>query len=451
MNMRKLPLGNKAQYASAMLIRVGGAGLMFLMNIVLARTAGAENYGVMAIGLACGLVAMNLGSLGFSMSSIRFVAAYLQAEKYAQIKSFLGTAMAVTACGAALAGLIALGIAIIGKHAGLLQENAARAFLLALPLILIFPFVDLVGGIQRGYESIVRALAPYNLAFPVSVMAGAGLLWWFDPAAFDRGAAFWCLYIGAGVTIVLAGGLMLKRWPWEHETAKDAARGEWLRTSFAMIPSLASGFAVRQIDAIVLSFFVSPSQIALYWFAGRITRLASFGLQAAHMVVSPQFARLRAEVDHLGIAEVKADKAHVARMQAAASGAARATAVMALPLVALLFVAGPLLLRMAGEEYAGALTVLYIILLGEVVNVACGLNGAFMNMTGLQNQLAKISSSILVLYVVLVGFGSALYGITGAAIAVSSITIIQNLFMSRAVYRAFGVNTTMFSRHFWRR
>lgn len=442
--------GDNRSYLTAILIRVGGAGLMFLMNIVLARVAGADVYGVIAVGIATGLVAMNLGSLGFSTSSMRFVAAFRHKKEAEQLKSFLVTALTVTAGGAGLGVIISLSINITGQQFQLLDTKASSAFLFALPLIVIFPFIDLLGGMQRGYEEIAKALLPYNIVFPAFVIALCGAFWLIAPASFDERVAFWCLYAAASATILWAGLLLYQRWPRGGYQIRKADRRSWLKTSFAMIPGLASSFAVRQIDAIVLSFFVMPTQIAIYWFAGRICRLAGFGLQAAHMVASPQFAKLRSEADHLALAERRTDQNYIAKMQNAASGAARATAIMAFPIIAGLFFAGPFLLSLAGKEYAGGLIILYIVLMGELVNVLCGLNSAFMNMTDLQNELAKISIVTLVLYLVLVGVGSALYGIIGAAIAVSAVTAIQNFLTSFTVYRLVGVNTTMFSRYIWR-
>ncbi len=449
MKLARLLRGGRAQYASALGIRLVGAGLMFLMNVWLARAAGPQTYGIVAVGLAWGLFAMNVGSLGFSISSIRFVAAYTHAGRDGQLRSFLTTAILMTLAGGVLGGLAASGAGFFGAATGALKAEASRAYYMAVPLILIFPLLDLTGGIQRGFDGVARALIPYNLVFPILVIATTACAVFLRNPVVDLGTAFLCLYAGAVGAILLAVGFLMGRWPHARRGDPAVARSEWIKTSLATLPSSASSFAIRQIDAIILSFFVAPTEIAFYWLAGRIVRFASFGLQAAHMVASPEFARLRQEAEALSNDDIRNSPEHRAKMQAAASRAARATAVMALPSILLLAVASPYLLEFAGASFQGGLPIIYIMLCGEAFNVFCGPNAALMNMTGLQNELAKISILVIVAYALLIVVGAATFGIVGAAAAVSATIILQNLAVSRRVYRAFGVNTTMLSRAVW--
>ncbi|GGN57706.1 hypothetical protein GCM10011349_36530 [Novosphingobium indicum] len=441
--------GEKGQYLSALIVRIAGAGMMYGMNVALARIASPEVYGTVAIGLAWGLVAMNLGSLGFNLSSIRFVAAYLHSERRDQLLSFLKTAILLTALGAFIGCIISLTVGLAGAQFGFLEEKSASAYLFAIPMILVFPFLDVSGGMMRGYGTVVRSLLPYNVIFPLVVLCSVGIVALSPSLGMETPIAFYCLYAGTACAIVVSALLVSRKWPGNVQPALEPERRKWISTSLATLPSAASSFAVRQVDSIILSFFVAPSQIALYWLAGRVTRFVSFGLQAAHMVASPQFARLKEEADMSGLQDIKSDTAHRVKMQSALSGAARATAVMALPSIAAIALLGPTLLDVAGPEYRNGLPVLYIILFGEAFNVICGPNASFMNMTGLQNTLSKISTTILAMYVPLIFLGSSLYGILGAAAAISLATIIQNIATSLAAYRSFGVNTTMFSREVW--
>ncbi len=423
---------------------------MYVMNIVLAKTSDPNTYGIIAIGLAWGLVSLGICSLGFNLSSVRFVAAYLHSEKLERLKSFIRYSIRITIRTTSAGACLAFAVWSISYFSNTFLLTNGEAFLLAIPLVLALPFLELTSGIQRGFNSVIRALIPYNLIFPSTTIVAIFSIKHFSNGQIHLTQGFTALYAGAALALLMAGFFLHKKSNLSTNYETKPPEKEWLNVSLGSLPTALVNTSIRQIDAIILSFFVRPDQIALYWIAGRITRFSSFGLQAAHMVASPQFARLKEDADTVGLKDIKSDIGHRQRMQDSVAGATRATAVMAIPSIILIAIAAPFLLRMAGSHYEGGLTVLYIILIGEVINVACGPNSVFMNMTGLQNQLSKIVLAVLALYVPLIIVGSMIYGILGAAVAVCVTTAIQNFAASGAVMRAFGVNTTMFSRAVWR-
>ena len=413
----------RSPYVQALAIRMLGAALMFGMNAALARLAGAEAYGIFAIAMAWSLVAMTAGALGLNTAALRIVA---QTEAQPETRAgFLAWAGRRAVLGAGLAGLAVAGMGALAGWRGWLPAEAAQGLMLAGPLAAALPLVEVVNGIQRGAGALIRALAPYNLAFPLLV---TGLALAFRPGALGlvgiAGAAAWA---------ALALSLWLARRIPPKARPEQSARPAWSALAWAALPTGLSNHAGRQLDAILLAFLVSPAAVGAYWLASRLVRVASFGLQAAQMVASPDFARLHAE------AGGKGDP----KLQAAATRAVRATLAMALPMaLALGLLAGPLL-GLVSPAFRDAAPIVHMLLLGQVVSIACGPNAALLNMAGQAGLVARLSVVGLILQGVLLVPLAWAYGGLGAAAAAALVTLLRNLALSWAAWRRLGVDTTV--------
>lgn len=449
------PLGRLARssFGRAFAIRAAGAFLLYEMHVGLADYAGEEGYGAISFALNWLGLAVLVAPLGFNTASMRFVAAYGGTGRLAVLRRFLRyslTSSLVASVGAAVL------IGAIGALApeGLLRPELARSLVLVAPLVAVLPMVDVLAATQRGAGDVVRALLPAAVVYPCAVLAGLAAVE-RSGAAASQERAFLVLLVGGSAALAVAVAAFAARaTAWRDDgspaagddaAVDDPTSGQWLRTAIRMVPSQVATQAPRQLDVVLLGFVVSTSQLGIYFLASRLARLAGFGLQAAHLVVSPRFAALMERAERDGDPDLEAAGNRQA-MQAAVRHGIRATMVMTVPVVAAIFVLAEWLLGRAGPSFAADGTrLVHIFLIGEAINVACGLNGAFLNMTGLEGMLSRLSVVYLVLHLLLVPIGAVLAGPVGAAVATTVALSGRNLAVSGAAWRLRGVDTTVLS------
>ena len=83
---------------------------------------------------------------------------------------------------------------------------------------------------------------------------------------------------------------------------------------------------------------------------------------------------------------------------------------------------------------------------GQVVNAAAGPVGYLLNMTGHQDENARILAWVVGLNLVLAAPAIYLWGALGAALATSLMTVAKNLWTWFAVRRHLGINSSVFGR-----
>lgn len=438
----------RSKFAQAFLIRVSGASLLYGMNIVLARLMTPDAYGLVSFMLNITGLAMLVGPFGFNIASMRFVAAYRETDRYDVLRRYIKFALIVGG-GAAL--LLASVIFVIGQFIppALMAPGFAQAMVFAAPIALLLALIDLLAGIQRGHGEIMSALTPYAVIYPVTVLivlAGLHL----QGTQIDLSQAGLALLAGTSVALLYATFVLyqvIRCWPEPTDVTKYATPTnlDWLGTALSILPSKIASQAPRFLDVIILSFIITPADLGIYFLASRLVRLTSFGLQAAHLVVSPRFAAIMETARAMDDMEL-AQPENRQRMQAVMRRGLLGMLALTLPLMTVIALFGPWILNLAGPVFAAHGQILVLIFLaGEVTNVLCGPNGTFLNMTGVEKRLAVVSSVFLGIHLAMVVLGGYFGGMTGAALASSLVMATSNVTVSIIAWQARGINTTVLS------
>ena len=158
------------------------------------------------------------------------------------------------------------------------------------------------------------------------------------------------------------------------------------------------------VDQLILPVYISPAQVAIYSVATSLVVLATFAMSPISQSLAPRIADLsrRRELRRLAIA-----------YKAAASWMLR----FSLPFFALILIFPRPLLGLFGTGYGLGATVVVILAIGKLSDVATGPCGTMLNQAGL-NKLALFDN--VVILVLNIGLNLLLipqYGIRGAAFA----------------------------------
>ncbi|WP_156953354.1 oligosaccharide flippase family protein [Afifella pfennigii] len=435
----------KARRASiiALFIRVANAVLAYGTQVVLARLMGQFEYGIFAFTWVWLLVFQAIGTFGFGDSPVRFVPALREKGSEAELRGFLRFAFIMSfLTPIAVAALFALAVTQAGPW---IESAYVYPLLLMAAVIPFFCLQAYLEDIGRAYFWTVAGLVPvyilrhgFLLVFMLAAVA----------VGFEANAvtAFACTLLG---TALAALWQLVAIWRRLRKVVPPGPRAyrirEWMVGSapFAVMQGMFHLFSFMSV--IVLSFFVGPAQIALFFAATRIMQVVSFIPFAAAVGSAHLFSAAHAAQDQPRLTILTRE---VSLLTFLASTAATAGVLLL----------GGWLLALFGEGFAAGYSVLAILAVGVIVRALFGPAEDILNMTGYGYFSAKT-------YVAMVLVNAALnvaliipFGIVGAALATTISVTLRSLWLARAAKRLLGLDTTVvgaliFAREFvarWR-
>ena len=164
----------------------------------------------------------------------------------------------------------------------------------------------------------------------------------------------------------------------------------------------------------VLSYYESDANIGILHIAHRLTALIPFMLIAINSVAAPKFSELYAKGDIKALSKLSKQATLV-------------VFIFSLVVSSIYFVFGKEILNLFGEEFVSGYLALIIISIGKLINASTGSVGWLLNMTDSQKHYAGIVIFTTLLNISLNFYLIPIYGILGAAIAISISEILNNL------------------------
>jgi O-antigen/teichoic acid export membrane protein len=416
--------------AVALVIRLANAALAYVAQVVLARLMGQYEYGLFAYTWVWFMVAGAVATLGFGDSPIRYIAQLRERGEDAHLRGFLRFAPLVTLVTSVAFGAVAIAIVSqAGPLIGTAYVLPMALMALCLPFACLQAFLECVG---RSYGWMVPALLPiYILRHGLLLLFMVGAVW----AGLEASAvtAFLCLILTLVLTLAYQATAIMLRLRRVIVPGEVAYRPrEWLRGSapFSVLHGCAhlSSFA----DVLVLSFFVSPAEIAIYFAATRIIQVVNLIPYAATVGTAHLFSAAHTRGDH-------------EELQRLCRHVALTTFLIAVTAVAVLVATGHFLLDMFGHGFEAGFVALVILAAGVVARVTAGPAEDVLNMTGHGSLSASTYAATVAINI---GLNAALigpFGIAGAATATSFALMLRALYLAVAARRKVGVDTSVLS------
>lgn len=338
--------------------RLTGAGLIFLVQALIARMWGATILGEYLVIIATvNLIAMAL-PLGFNSVGTYFAAEYRARGNRRQLIAFLTRAYGHVL--AVLALLMVLGLPLLGMF-GLSESTIAAHFVPVTLLAFGTTMVFVNGAVLVGMKRPLAGFLADTIFRPMFVMgAFLAALAMADPdAAFT--AMLWWMALGY-VTIALTqfGVVVVTTRRVEDTGAVNAAEARrWWRFAVPCVLILLATDFFFDLDLLLLSTLLSREELAIFGVCTRIFSLASFGVAAVYAVTVPDMFESEAKRDRAGFNR----KVLEANLVAAAISALLFLVALAL---------GPLALMLFGPAFLAGAVPLAILCLALVVRSALG-------------------------------------------------------------------------------
>lgn len=414
-----------------MAIRVMGAGIAYLSQILLARWMGSFELGIYIYAWVWTNMLAMLATLGFNSSVVRFVPEYVAKQEFRNARGVIRCSILVVSLASTL-------IAVIGAIGVLIVRDSVAAYyfiplLIAMAGVPLFALLNLYSNLGRAFERFVFAIAPLVVVRPLLLIVAVGALIAFGSAT--SGTTVIAIAVASCVLVLLWQAVnFTQRTP---ATVRDVSPVYhlrfWLRVSIPLFLYNSFYLILYSTDVIMLGFYEKPDQVAIYNAALRTATLINFIYLAVSAVAAPRFAAL--------FAQDKKDE-----LQATFTGIAKWCFWGSLLAAVGLLAAGNLILSFFGPGFTAGMTALAVLVLGNWVHTAVGPFGDVLTMTGHQNASAVGLGLVAVLNIALNAILIPIFGINGAAIATAASMITLTAILMILAKRRVGIALFRFAR-----
>ena len=380
------------------------AALGYAFKIYLARVLGAEALGIYALGMTVAGLAGIFGGLGLTWAASRFPAAYVSTGRMEDLRAFMAWSVLILV---GVNGMLAGGV-IWMRHwvsvsfyhtpslEGYLNLFAAILFLGAL--------TTFFGQLLTGYKQVAKRTIIANfggvlltILFTVILLGlGKGL----------RGFVF-AQVASAIVVLILLVWTVYRVTPMAARFAMTKLRyppREMFTFAAAAFAMDIMGFLYGQTDKIILGVYLNARSVGVYAVAATIVAFVPIALQSVNQIFSPTIADLHAR------GEIELLNRLFQTLTKWVTG-------LTLPLVAVVVLFSPVLMRIFGRDFEAGWVILVIGAAGQLVNCATGSVGYLLLMSGNEKRLIRIQLVMAVATVALCLLFVPRLGIAGAALA----------------------------------
>lgn len=188
-------------------------------------------------------------------------------------------------------------------------------------------------------------------------------------------------------------------------------------------------FGLVQIDAFLVSWFLTDAQLGEYGAVSVLGKTLIFGQQFITAAAAPFVAELYA-------------KRNLVQLERLVRGSASVVAAPVAVLLLIFLVAAEWIIGVTyGDSYVAASWPLRIAVIGCFASIYAGNNGMTLIMTGNHAQVLKITLFTMAVYVTLMPFAARAWGLLGVTIVGTAVGIASNLALTFAAKHSVGVWT----------
>lgn len=415
---------------SAFAMRVGGAAIAYLTQILLARWMGVFEYGVFVVVWVWITILSQIGNLGFASSVIRFIPEYQARGETARLRGVLRVGRTAAFVFSSL--LAGFGAGVVWLFPGLVDAPYVIPIWLGAICLPMFCLTEVQDGVARSFHWPFLAFGPTYLWRPLAILAIMAIA---HEAGAPMTAATACVAAIAGTWITAAIQFVVigRR---TASVVEPVAPAYDLRTWFLVsLPVLMSeGFyaLLTSVDVVMVAHFGTPDDVAVYYAATKTLALVHFVYYAVRAASGPRFSYHH----HAGDRE-----ALEAMVRTSIRWAFWPSVAMALVVLAI----GEPLLALFGEDFTGGTPLMVVLVLGILVRASVGPVESLLTMAGHQMSCALAFLAAVVANISLNLVLIPPFGLMGAAVATALAMAVETLAVLVAVRRHFGFTATAFS------
>jgi O-antigen/teichoic acid export membrane protein len=384
-------------------VRCVSAALLYVSQIVLARWMGSYEYGIYVFVWTWVLVLGGLSDLGLGVTAIRFISRYREAGESALLRGLIRGARSVAF---GVGTLIAtLGVAGLWLFEPFDSHYVLPAYL-ALVCVPLYALTGVQDGIGKGFAWMGVALLPPYILRPALLLLSMVVAHFLGLTMEAKTAA------GAAIVATWATGI-LQTVLIDRRLENVVSPGErsyafatWFSAAMPLLVIAACELTLQSADVLVVSHYLTPTDVAIYFAAAKTMSLIMFVHYAVGSAVANRFAALGARGDKESLRRFVRDAVHWTFWPSLAA---------AIGLLAL----GMPLLWLFGPQFVEGYPVMLILVVGFLFRSSMGPAEFLLNMLGEQYLCAAVLAATAVLNIALNFALVPAFGLLGAATATS--------------------------------
>lgn len=414
---------------AALFVRIFGVGMVFLVQMLLARWFGPEVFGEYIYVFTWITVLALIAKLGLDTATLRFVSAYAGLEQWGKLRGFLITSRVAGLLVSALAA--AVGLLLLWMLGESSPPGLVRTFQLGFVLLPLMVLMQLNAAHLQALKRPGLAQVPQDIIRPVILVSGATL--WVGMAIEPSASTVMGLEALATFVSLMFAWWVLAKHLVRNVGATPATyevRG-WLVASFPMLMTSGAQLILAKADIIMVGALMSPTEAGKYAVASLLAGLVTFLVGTANQVIAPAISQLFTQ--NL-----------IEDLQRMVSISALAISALTLPLVIVLLVFGRDFLLLFGVEFADQYNVLTVLMIGQIVIVLWGSVGFLLTMTEYQVMASWVVGGSSILNIVLNFILIPQFGLIGAAAATSLTVSARSMVLGFFVWKKLNIMPTVF-------
>lgn len=405
----------------ALFMRIFGAVISFIFNLVIARKLDLVEAGYFFLCLSIVLFLSAIARLGFENTVLRYTAANIGMGL--SIKNILNFAIRRSSTVAMILGLVVFFFASFIAEFIFNKPELASSLKFISPAILGFSIVFLTSMSLQGRKKIILSSVSQNAAHFSLCCAFI-----VCNSVTDAKEASSYLSLSLGLTAsffywISISGLGKSGRELDKSQIIKSSRSNWLTSVNSQL--------IQWGPPILVGIFLAAEQVAYFSVAQRISLLTSFVLMAVNVVVSPKFASYSAINDREGLRRT-------------AIFSVRLLLMSMLPFLILILSFPSNFMELFGAEFIEGASLLQILVVGQAINVVSGPVGYVLMMSGNERDMSLVSTICSVGMLIFVPVMIKLFETTGAALCVAFFVGLQNLLAVSFVQKRLGFNTLKF-------
>lgn len=417
--------------ATAFGIRVAGAGIAFLSQIVLARWMGRHEFGIYVYVWTWLLLLGSLVPLGLCTAAQRFIPEYATQGDDARLRGYIfASRWLVVGIATALAGVT---IALLFAFQDYLDNHYVVPLVLMCACLPMHALSAAQDGISRSYNWIDMALAPGYIVRPLIILA---FMAGFHFAGFPNIALYAMVSTVFAYWIVTVAQMLMLDRRLRKKVPAGPRRYEirfWLATAFPIFMVESFYFLLTYTDILVLELYVEPDQVAVYYAATKILALVAF----VYFAVSAATAHRFAEYHVSGQRE---------KLERFLNDSIKWTFWPSLLGTLGLLVLGKFLLSLFGEGFASGYGLMFVLSIGLLARAGVGPVERLLNMVGEQKACAMIYAGAFVINLALCFILIPHLKLYGAAIAISAAMLFESALLFFVTKRKLGLHVFVWKK-----
>lgn len=409
--------------AVALVLKVLGAGLTFLFNLVLARTLGAEGTGLYFLALTVTTIATVFGRMGLDNTLLRFTAASAAVDDWAAVKGVYlkGMKLALIASSFSAMAMFVFAPVLADK---VFQKPELVITMRWMSLAVVpMTFVLLHAQVLKGLKRIRDSFIVFSIGVP-AISLTALLLF---GGSYGVKGAVWAYASGAILTALSGVILWHIATPQLRKVSTSFRTNDLLKSSIPLFWVASLNMLINWTATFVLGIWGTKEEVGLFGMASRTAMLTSLILASVNSISAPKFAELY-------------KRKNMAALGATARNTAKLMILIASPLLLLFLVAPHWVMGMFGEEFQKGGILLLILAIGQFINVATGSVGYLLIMSENEKLMRNNVAFVAVMSVVLNTVFVPIYGLFGAVVATAICLASQNLIAAYMVNSRLGIN-----------